>query len=194
MLALACGCAVALSRSAKIGADADQPRGDHVGRYVEHAAGVHIVEPLAVDEEQRETLLRGKAREEARRQRIARHRRTSSAKLASSTFACPIGSAWSPSSASHCPVNLGEGPTVERPAPLIAMLLGEHEMKRAAKERGRLPPLADEEIGEALEPRQHGDEPRPYGVVEFLCLHLAVPRRVRVSAGSRGNIPRESKG
>lgn len=56
------------------------------------------------------------------------------------------------------------------------MLLGEHEMKRAAKERSRLGPLADKEIGEALEPRQHGDEPRPYGIMEFFCLHRAVPR------------------
>ena len=91
-------------------------------------------------------------------------------------------------------VNLGEGPTVERPSPLIAMLLGEHEMKRAAKERGRLRPLADKEIGEALEPRQHGDEPRPYGIVEFFCLHARSPPPRSRECRLRGNIPRESKG
>jgi hypothetical protein len=59
-------------------------------------------------------------------------------------------------------------------------------MKRATKERGRLLPLADKEIGEALEPRQHGDEPRPYGIMEFLCPHLGSPPPIRVSAGYAG--------
>ncbi len=74
------------------------------------------------------------------------------------------------------------------------MLLGQHQLKRTAKERGRFTPLADEKIGEALEPRQHGNEPRPYRIVEFLCLHLAPPRRVLSEHRLRRNIRRESKG
>jgi hypothetical protein len=73
------------------------------------------------------------------------------------------------------------------------VLLGKHADKRAAKESLALFFLADKNVGEALEPRQHGDEPRPYGIMEFLCPHLASPPPIRVSAGYAG-IPRESKG
>ena len=174
MLAPACGWRGRAQPVGEHGADADEPRGDHVGRNVEHATGVHIVEPLAIDEEQRETLLRRQAREEARGRAHRPHRRKlGEALLVDLRLPHRVGVVAE--LGEPLAVNLGEGPAVERPAPLIAMLLGEHEMKRAAKQRGRLRPLADEEIGEALEPRQHGDEPRPYGVVEFFCLHLRSP-------------------
>ena len=55
------------------------------------------------------------------------------------------------------------------------MLLGEHDIQRAAEQRGRRAALADQEVGEALQPRQHGDQARPYRVVKKFCLQLAAP-------------------
>ena len=79
-------------------------------------------------------------------------------------------------------IDLGERPAIERRPALIAMMLVEHAEERAAKQRPALLLLADEHIGEALEPRQHGDQPLPYGVVAKSCLHGA-PRRIKLCAG-----------
>jgi hypothetical protein len=127
-----------------------------VGRDVEHVAGLGVVESLAIDEEQGEALLHGQAREEVRRQRIA----LGSEQLGEARRLDLIGVI---AELDEPPaINLGEGPRVERPPRLITMLLSEHQMECAAQQRGRLAPFADENIGEALEPRQHGNEPRPY--------------------------------
>ena len=70
-------------------ADADQPRRDRIGRHVEHAAGVDIVEALAIDEQQGEPLLRRQVAQEAvgEVRRTVILRRNSWAKLASSALA-----------------------------------------------------------------------------------------------------------
>ena len=39
----------------------------------------------------------------------------------------------------------------------------------------RLKRFADQQVGEAPEPRPHGDEAGPNRIVAFLCLHLKVP-------------------
>ncbi|HAH64080.1 MAG TPA: hypothetical protein DCL72_01065 [Rhizobiales bacterium] len=55
------------------------------------------------------------------------------------------------------------------------MLLGEHALKCPAEECRAFPARADHEASKTLKPRQQGNEAGPYGVVEFLCLHLIVP-------------------
>src|SRR5215470_12751369 len=124
--------------------------GNDVGRDVKHAADFRMVEPLAIDEEKRKALLSRKAREEARRRRIA----VSADQLDKTCLVdtprphkrlfviVKLGEPLL--------INLGEGPRVECSPSLIAMLLGEHVVKRAAKKRGRLDTLADKEVGEAL--------------------------------------------
>ncbi len=91
-------------------------------------------------------------------------------------------------------IDLGEGPAIERGAALIAVLLDQHALQRAAKQRRALLALADEKVGKALQPRQHRDEAGPDGIVEFFCLHLkSSPRRLG-ECWPRGNTPRESRG
>ena len=68
-------------------------------------------------------------------------------------------------------VDLGERPAIERGAALIAVMLGKHAHKRAAKESLALLFLADQHVGEALEPRQHGDQAMPDGLLMNFCLH-----------------------
>ena len=62
------------------------------------------------------------------------------------------------------------------------------------KQRGAFLALADEKIGEALQPRQHGDKAGPDRIVEFFCLHLKSSPAAWVRAGCAGNTPRESRG
>ncbi len=69
------------------------------------------------------------------------------------------------------PIDLGEGPAIERRAALITMLLGEHELQRAAQQRRSFLARTYQKIGKALQPRQHRDEAGPDGIVEFLRLH-----------------------
>jgi hypothetical protein len=69
-------------------------------------------------------------------------------------------------------IDLGKGPAVERGPALIAVLLGKYAIERAAEKGRALLALADEDIGKALEPRQYGNESRPYGILEFLRLHF----------------------
>ncbi len=90
-------------------------------------------------------------------------------------------------------IDLGEGPAVERGAALIAMLLDQHAVERAAEQRRAFLALADEKIGETLQPRQHGDEAGPDEIVEFFCLHLSAPRRLG-ECWPRRNTLRESRG
>jgi hypothetical protein len=71
------------------------------------------------------------------------------------------------------------------------MLLVEHALQRAAKKFCARWPLADKKVGKTHEPREHGNEPGANRIVEFLCLHSAVPA-AWVRAG-RSGIPRESK-
>ncbi len=52
MLALACASSARAQAVGESCADAHEPRADRLGRHVEHAAGVDVVEALAVDEQQ----------------------------------------------------------------------------------------------------------------------------------------------
>ena len=85
-------------------------------------------------------------------------------------------------------VDLGEGPTIERGAALIAMLFGEHAPERAAEQASAGAPFAGEEVGEAHEPRQHGNEPGPDQFIEIFRLHFSVPRRL-AACWPRSGIP-----
>ncbi len=173
------------------GADADEAGGNDVGGEIKHAPRFRMVESLAIDEKQHEALLGGKIGKKTRRRPVGavadkRGERCGVDRLLSRQTAVD-GTLSEPP-----PVNLGESPGVERPAPLIAVLLGEHQVKRAAKERGGSRPLADENIGEALEPRQMSDQPRPDLVMEIFRLHFGSPRLSR-GRTQRGYGPRESK-
>src|SRR4029450_540256 len=91
------------------------------------------------------------------------------------------------------PVDLSEGPAIERGAALIAMLFGEHAPERPAEKASAGAPVAGEKVGEAHEPRQHRNEPGPARFIEIFRLHFSVPRRLG-ACWPRAGIPRESKG
>jgi hypothetical protein len=146
---------------------------------------IDMVEPLAVDEEQGQALLRRQVAEEARRQVVDLRtclfaEEKLEARVVSLRLAHGIGMAAQ--LGQPMPIELGEGPAIERRAPLVAVLLGEHALKRPAEECRAFLARAHHEAGKTLQPRQHGNEAWPYGVVEFLCLHLIVPA-AWVSAG-----------
>src|SRR5262245_34519071 len=91
------------------------------------------------------------------------------------------------------PVDLGEGPAIERGAALIAMLFGEHAPERSAEKASAGAPVAGEKVGEAHEPRQHRNEPGPDRFIEIFRLHFSVPRRLGTCWRER-EYHRESKG
>jgi len=63
------------------------------------------------------------------------------------------------------PVDFGKCPTIEPSTELIAVLTAQYAQKGAAKQGLALLFLTDQYVGEALEPRQHGDERMPHGLV-----------------------------
>ena len=70
----------ALKPIGETGADAHQPRADRLGRHVEHAAGVDVVEALGIDEQQVRRCCGGRLRRKlAVKCRRARHPRCGTA-------------------------------------------------------------------------------------------------------------------
>jgi hypothetical protein len=157
--------------------DADEPDADRVGRHIEHAARIDMVEPFAIDEQQGQALLWRQSTEEARRHRVDLLALLAEQAREACIFDLRLahGIDVVAQLAEPMPINLAKGPDIERHAALIAMLLGQHALKRSAKKGRALFPRADQQVGKAFQPRQHGDEAGPYGVVESLCLHLVVP-------------------
>jgi hypothetical protein len=74
------------------------------------------------------------------------------------------------------PIDLAESPDLQRGTTLIAVLLVKHAVERAAEQRGGIAAAADQHVGKALEPGQHGHQARPYGVVEIFCLQILFRR------------------
>ena len=74
-------------------------------------------------------------------------------------------------------VDLGKGPTIERDAALVPVPIVEHAQKCPAKQGPALLLLADQNVGEAFEPRQNGYELMPHGLVLNVCSHAPFPRR-----------------
>ena len=155
-------------------AGADQARRDRVGARVEHAPSGFVVEAFAIDEQKRAALLWRQMPEEARGKsivfcfsvlaeqpieaRLARFRLTEGIGVIAQLMQPQL-------------VDLGERPAIERGPALIAMLLGKHSEKRPAKESLTRFFFADQDIGETLEPRQHGDQAMPDGLLMNFCLH-----------------------
>lgn len=157
-------------------AGADQARGDGVYRTIEDSPGVLVVETLAIDEKQRAALLRRQLAKEVGRHVVdelvgIKERLEARFDLGLAHRLGMIAKLLQPE-----PVNLGEGPSVERRATLIAILLGEHALEGAAEKRRAVLLVADENIGKALQPGQKNDEPLPKGIMALACLnHAAFP-------------------
>src|SRR5512144_3080068 len=119
----------------------DQTRLDGVGIRVEDLCGILVIEPLAINEQQRAPLLRRQLSKKGRGEGIEigaailaaiLRKQPVEILLARFRLAQRVGVI-----AELCepqPVDLGEGKAVERGAALIAVVLGEHAQKRAAKE------------------------------------------------------------
>src|SRR5262245_25281704 len=166
---------------------------DGFGRHIEHTPGIDGIEALAEHKQQRQALRRRKVLEKCRSggvEPMAPRRAEERGEARIARFrAGVLASLLEPE-----PVDLGEGPAVERGAALIAMLFGEHAPERPAEKASAGAPVASEKIGEAHEPRQHRNEPGSDRLVEIFRLHFSVPPPFGCVLATSGNTPRESKG
>ena len=133
-----------------------------------------MVEALGIDQQQGEALLRRQVAQEAGREvieglAILLAEELREARIVGLGLTHRIGMAAQLGEPEL--VDLGEGPAIERGPALITVLLGKHELQRAAQQRRALLAPADEKIGKALQPRQHRHKAGPDGIVEFFCLH-----------------------
>src|SRR4029077_17274262 len=156
----------------------DQARLDGVGSRIEDSRGILVVEALAIDEEQRASLLRRQLSEKRRGESIeigAAIRGKEPVEVLFARFRLAQRVGVIAQLGEQQPIDLGEGPAIERGAALIAVMIGKHAQKRAAKEGLALPLLADQHVGKTLEPWQHGDELMPQGWAMGACLHAWFP-------------------
>ena len=154
--------------------DAHKTGADRLGGHVEHAARVDVIEAFTADKQQGQPLLRRQATEKADGERVDRlsilaAEETRKARIVDLGLPHRVGVIAQ--LVEPKPVDLGEGPTIKRGAALIAVLLSEHALQRAAEKRRTGAPFPGQKVGKPLEARQHGNEPDPDGIVEILCLH-----------------------
>ncbi len=160
MVAVAGVCAAEPRRSARLALVRIRRAAIVSGLEFEHVASGFVVEAFAIDEQKGAALLWRQMPEEAGGESIVfdfpvlgeQPVKTRLARFRLAERIGVIAQLMQPQL-----VDLGERPAIERGAPLIAVLLSKHADERPAKESLALLFLADKNVGETLEPRQHGD-------------------------------------